>query len=568
MATSTERHNLIAVIKQSGAREAARELRKYEDAVKGSVAKLGGLDIALGTVAGNLITKFGRAAVNVTVESIQMAAQFETLQSGFKGLTAGIDENVISLKTLQTATQRMVSNSDLLLAANRAVALGLPVERMNELFEVASRLGPLMGRTVTQAVDDLSLGIGRQSKMILDNLGIVISLEEAYEAFAAQIGKTAKELTIAEKKTAVFNAAMNEATAVTEKTGDAVSKTQQALFKWNAAVENTKVGIGTFLGSYVVMLDTIIEGTKLTDEQKLANEDLIISYDALTGETVFASTAMQNLLEDTRLLSDEFSAALPMGVQMSQSALEDLARSARRVTNVVIANAVAVGTMWDVAEQRSQELASSFITVEDRLKDLFDTFIGFEVPREPLEEIVADPTELERSLSQLEETLNSTQDETDLLRLEQLQLADAFADGRITEEQYEAATDSLAGKLRDLRILQQQLRIDINNTTKAIEDQVTAVDLIAGTGLEELAPPEFTFDIPVQDPLAVGATGGGGTFQVLAQAGRRAPARTISVTIQVSAEALAGMNREEIQALARLLAEEYVRDLQARGLTP
>jgi hypothetical protein len=52
--------------------------------------------------------------------------------------------------------------------------------------------------------------LGRGSALILDNLGIVIDLEEAYESYAAQMGKTANQLTDVEKKQAMVNRVMRE----------------------------------------------------------------------------------------------------------------------------------------------------------------------------------------------------------------------------------------------------------------------------------------------------------------------------------------------------------------------
>ena len=57
-----------------------------------------------------------------------------------------------------------------------------------------------MGIDAAFGLESLSLGLGRQSRLYLDNLGIVVSAEEAYRNFGAAVGKSATDLDDAEKK--------------------------------------------------------------------------------------------------------------------------------------------------------------------------------------------------------------------------------------------------------------------------------------------------------------------------------------------------------------------------------
>ena len=51
-----------------------------------------------------------------------------------------------------------------------------------------------MGVDAAFGLESLSLGLGRQSRLYLDNLGIVVSATQAYSNFAREIGKTADTL--------------------------------------------------------------------------------------------------------------------------------------------------------------------------------------------------------------------------------------------------------------------------------------------------------------------------------------------------------------------------------------
>ena len=73
------------------------------------------------------------------------------------------------------------------------------------LMEIARAKAKNMGQTTTEAFNDIVTGLGRGSAPILDNLGIIVNATEANEEYAKSIGKTASQLTDAEKKQALIN---------------------------------------------------------------------------------------------------------------------------------------------------------------------------------------------------------------------------------------------------------------------------------------------------------------------------------------------------------------------------
>jgi hypothetical protein len=64
----------------------------------------------------------------------------------------------------------------------------------------------MTGQSMTEAFNDITLGVARQSRMILDNLGIIIDADKAYQDYAKTLGKTAESLTETEKRQAFMNA--------------------------------------------------------------------------------------------------------------------------------------------------------------------------------------------------------------------------------------------------------------------------------------------------------------------------------------------------------------------------
>lgn len=86
--------------------------------------------------------------------------------------------------------------------ANNAMLLGITdsEDQMANMFDVAQRLGQSLGVDTVSAVESLVTGLGRQSKLMLDNLGIMVDTNKAYRDYAESIGISASELTDAERK--------------------------------------------------------------------------------------------------------------------------------------------------------------------------------------------------------------------------------------------------------------------------------------------------------------------------------------------------------------------------------
>lgn len=77
-----------------------------------------------------------------------------------------------TLRDLQEATKGTVSELELMKNAVKAQNLGIPIESLANLFAFASKRAQETGQSVEYLVESISLGIGRKSIPILDNLGI------------------------------------------------------------------------------------------------------------------------------------------------------------------------------------------------------------------------------------------------------------------------------------------------------------------------------------------------------------------------------------------------------------
>ena len=142
---------------------------------------------------------------------VERGAKVTNITIGFEQLTAGIGQyagNV--LDTARTKTKGLITDFDLMQAANRAMLFGLEMtpEKFGDLGEAAIKLGRAMGMDARKSLDDLVLALGRVSPRILDNLGIIVKVGEANTIWAKENNKTVKEMTAQERVTAFTNLAL------------------------------------------------------------------------------------------------------------------------------------------------------------------------------------------------------------------------------------------------------------------------------------------------------------------------------------------------------------------------
>ena len=138
------------------------------------------------------------------------ASKVEDLERAFNTLSGGTEKATDALKELQEATNNTVSAVDLYQQANNAMILGVSKnsDEMAKMFDMAQRLGRALGRDTRSSIESFVTGVGRQSRLMLDNIGIIVKSEVAYKALADELKITTDELTEAQRKQAFLNATL------------------------------------------------------------------------------------------------------------------------------------------------------------------------------------------------------------------------------------------------------------------------------------------------------------------------------------------------------------------------
>lgn len=191
-------------------------------------------------------------------EGLDLSADLESIQNGFENLSRKVGGSVAVLEALRVGTRGTVSDFRLMEVANKAMLLGVggSAQEFEELAVLSRRLGRAVGRDATEAFADLTIGIGRQSRLILDNLGIVVPVEQAYKTFAQTLGVTVDSLTEAQKRTAFMTAVFAEARSMLKGMGADVWTFADSYGQLGAVLRNVRDDV---LKSLTPMLQRIVQ---------------------------------------------------------------------------------------------------------------------------------------------------------------------------------------------------------------------------------------------------------------------------------------------------------------------
>lgn len=269
--------------------------------------------LALGALGTVLTADLVSRAMSLGVELNTVGAASERLKQAFDDLAAYNNANADAIvASLKEASGGTIAETDLILAANRAMMLGIgaDAEKLGDLMEVARFRGRAMGLSTEQAFSDIVTGIGRLSPMILDNLGIVIDAENTYGDYAESLGKSADELTDVEKKQALLNRVIAEGEKQISAAGGIKDDDLDKLERLGAAKKDLMTAAGEFVTA--VAPDT----AGLTDT-------LTGMTGVLKAETEFRNvTPAAASLEGPRT-QEEYNAALAyLSQQMQEGAID------------------------------------------------------------------------------------------------------------------------------------------------------------------------------------------------------------------------------------------------------
>lgn len=189
--------NLNITVDQTG-----KSLKKTSEETK--KAKLSWADFATGVNQAWEALGKGKQLLAEGWDVAFQGAKLQEARQSFDDYTRSIGQNAEDiLGKLRKASGGTISDMGLITTASKAMSLGVTTDsgKMANLLEIARNKARLFGIDTSQAFEDIVTGLGRNSPLILDNLGIKIpaGFEEMTDGMS-DADKTAKllELTLIE----------------------------------------------------------------------------------------------------------------------------------------------------------------------------------------------------------------------------------------------------------------------------------------------------------------------------------------------------------------------------------
>ena len=188
-------------------------------------------------------------AFAVGLESVQLAGRLEAVEKGFNNLSKGAGFSINTFSKLDKALDGTVDKLTLMEQANNAMLLGIADsdDQMAQLFDMAQRLAEAVGQDATFGINSLVTGLGRQSKLMLDNLGIMVDVEGANKSYAETLGKTTTQLTDQERKQAFINETIKQGRELVGGLGEESDTAARKMQRFSTSVTNLKLAIGDAL---------------------------------------------------------------------------------------------------------------------------------------------------------------------------------------------------------------------------------------------------------------------------------------------------------------------------------
>jgi len=213
------------------------------------------------------------------------AAKFEQQKVAFDKLAASYgasgDKIIADLNRISGGTIDAMTAVE---KAGTAMMMGIAPDKISKLMEIARATAKMTGQSVVKSFEDISLAVGRQSKMILDNLGIIVSAGKANEDYAATLGKTALQLTDTEKKTAFLNATITAGEDLMSRMGDQGETAADSMAVLEAIMKDVRLEIGKMV---LRLMDDMLPALRWTAEAiKTATKSWAEFLDGVTSEDI------------------------------------------------------------------------------------------------------------------------------------------------------------------------------------------------------------------------------------------------------------------------------------------
>ncbi len=263
----------------------------------------------------------GIAAINAAMSSVREGAANMNVAAAFKSLH---DDSEALKNNMMKATGFTVDDERLMAMVNSYKLAGKEIDGLVAVLPAAQRIAAATMKDTAQVAEELAMGLKFGRERTLEQYVGVIDTAKAYDDFAKQLGKTAKELDEVEKKMAITAVASERLRDVTadidlDPVGEAVQKANAQL---NEFVDSMKVGaVYTAMAAKGAVDFWTLQTADGEEVVRLHRERLQALYDARVNaqEEIRDLKAASELRKDLNVLMAPF-------VTMGEAAAENAER--------------------------------------------------------------------------------------------------------------------------------------------------------------------------------------------------------------------------------------------------
>jgi hypothetical protein len=239
---------------------------------------LGGLVQAYATVAANVF------ALSSAFLVLRRSADLSSMIKSAEDFSNRFGVSVVRItRQMQEASGGALSFAEALPTINKAISAGIGVDKLEQLTIAATKASQTFGGTATEALNRFISASQRGRVEIIQTLGIVIKTEQAYKDYGATIGKTALELTAADRQVAILNATIKESQNIFDRVNIDPNPFQQLL----TTIIDVKDTMSTFI------TDALTPMINAFNKSKNAAIALIAIIASMVGGRIFPEISNQ-----------------------------------------------------------------------------------------------------------------------------------------------------------------------------------------------------------------------------------------------------------------------------------
>ncbi|MCI8481717.1 MAG: hypothetical protein HFJ27_01150 [Clostridia bacterium] len=355
------------------AKKKLQEIEKSSEQVKNSNKNLEGSYLAMSAVAVASLMKIS----GVIKDCVNEYNSYTQAMSSLQNVSEYTGESMQDLSKIMDKFGSYMTKSDLATTIKNFSLMGMTAEQTEQMIEALTN-SAIRNRnanyTVSEAVRVASEGYRQGLSTLSDSAGVTENLSVQLDVYAKSIGKTASQLTEAEKNQAYLNRTMYAAEPFANAMSDYMDTLAGKQGQYSQAIRETQV-------AYAEALEPmLLEMTELkTGLVKILGNLIGNNKAATAGITTFVATAMTAIVAIVGLTTAKTAYAKATGVATLSTKAFTAALLTNPITGIVVALSafVSVLTMATTAAKEQAQAQANLTEETERYNKIVSGTYGY-----------------------------------------------------------------------------------------------------------------------------------------------------------------------------------------------